>query len=393
MQPTETALRTPLSRPNTGKLGTPGRLTSHKAAPKQELKVNVKQLIAPIVNKDKDRTLFVNECDKPDVHLRFDQLKPVEMMRIQSAKSLKAAKTSQIDIDDESQHPVETFNFTEMISIGRPDRDLSLRVPLMRELQALRKYKMGTPPATKTGILRNTLEETIQDDAAKQLLAAMSSSGRPNSRGGSTPTLTMRATLSAPQLATGTATSPTNRSPSRSRNRTSDDREIVVRTAPNVNMNLYHLSSQGKRTVKSTSEKALGRPPLMMHTDSIDSSVLTMTAEEEALGVAAGEGTGAVDAQPLATMYDPATVRLPRLEPVPGFGNTNSTLDRALGAYRVHSNRAVTAAAALEEASVFESDSFHAERVESFYKSGKWHVCLFLLFFSSFLFLFYHLST
>ena len=370
MQRSESLPKTPISRPSVGKLGSAGRLASHKHPTSEELNVSITQLIAPIPESHKERKVFVNECDKPDVHLRSDQLRQkTEMIRIQSAARLKAEKTTNLEIDDESQQPIEPFRFDEMVRIGRPDRDNTLRVPLMRNLQTLRKYKMGTAPSIKTGILQNTLEDVVHDPLAKQLVASLTTRDHLTSFGGegTTGLAATRATMSTPQLS---PSKPHSSSFDRRAQSPSGQKErIVVRTAPNMNMNSLHLSREGKRTVtKTQSEKAL--PRFDLQADSIDSVALAMPPESQT----AEENPE----EPVVAMYDPATVRLPRMESVPGFGNTNPTLDRALGAYRVHSNRAVTAAAALEEASLSEEmdsrvgrDSFHPDRVESFYKSAE----------------------
>ncbi len=370
MQRSESLPKTPISRPSVGKLGSAGRLASHKHPTSEELKVSITQLIAPVPESHKERKVYVNECDKPDVHLRSDQLRPkTEMIRIQSAARLKTEKTPNLEIDDESKQPIEPFRFDEMVRIGRPDRDNTLRVPLMRNLQTLRKYKMGTAPSTKTGILQNTLEDVVHDPLAKQLVASLTMRDHLTSFGGEG-TATMaatRATLSSPQLSPN---KPHSSSADRRAQSPSGQKErIVVRTAPNMNINSLHLSREGKRTVtKTQSERTL--PRFDLQADSIDSVALAMPPESQA--------AEEVVEQPIVAMYDPATVRLPRMESVPGFGNTNPMLDRALGAYRVHSNRAVTAAAALEEASLSEDvdsqvgrDSFHPDRVESFYKSAE----------------------
>ena len=357
------------------------------APPKrQDMNLTIKQLIAPPEHAPVIKDLTVTNIDKPDVHLRSDLVKPMEMMRIHSAqrvmKAQNSPENSALHLDDESVHS-ETYNFEEMVRVGRPERDLSLHKPLMRKLQSLRRYKMGTSPNLKAGLLRETLEPIAKDSNTKRMLSHLSARGRPSSPLAS---IVCNESMSLEDVfgQTGgmmatSASSPTFRATSALD--TDREKEVVVREGGDVNMNLYHLSSQGKRTLRtaqsSRGNSRMGRAnnATDLVTDSIDSSHLSFPVD------------GDEEEEPQhPAMYDPSTVRLPRMEIVPGYGSTTPAIESRLGAYRVHSSKAVTAAAALEEASVFENasralsmssqhggkgdDSYMTDRVESFYRSA-----------------------
>lgn len=271
-----------------------------------------------------------------------------------------------------------------MVRIGRPDRDTSLRKPLMRTLQTLRRYKLGTSPSLKAGLLRETLDPIVQHPGTKRLLSGMSPRGRPIS-----PLLPFPS-APAPQLADnnmlaedGSQLMPMTRSApnlhaSKIELEKEKERTLTVREISEVSLHRYHLSAQGRRSAQVLTRGHTGNNTMTdgLVTDSIDSSVL-------AGGGAGGEGEDDPNMNDeVPVLYDPATVRLPRMEIVPGFGSTTPLVESRLGAYHVHSNRAVSAAAALEDASLIEGsralsmnsrqdDSYRAERVEAFYKSAE----------------------
>jgi hypothetical protein len=348
------------------------------------MNLTVSQLLAPPALSSPSKEVFVTNLNKPDVHLRPDLNGPTEMFRIHSANRTKhTASSTDLILDDESKQGAEVFSFEEMVRIGRPERDTTLKKPLARSLQMLRRYKLGISPAQKAGMLRDSLEPIVQDPKAKRMLSAMSPRGRPMSpllQQNNSLVFTdsfslvdefgnnfMPTTKSAPNLRTTSADGATS----------GEVKKVVVKQ--NANLHLYHLSSQGKRTVQNKTgnfgmSKQNNTNELV--TDSLASSVPNAPPED---GDDASEN-------PAPVMYDPATVRLPRMEIVPGFGTTTPLVDSRLGAYRVHSSKAVSAAAALEEASVFEGvsrtlsmnsklggdgDSYKPDRVESFYRSAE----------------------
>lgn len=349
-----------------------------------EIIVSVKQLVPPAQQVDPIKHLVTTNQIKPDIHLRPDLVKSTEMYRINSPKRAQSAqipKKPVLDLDDELNCTLEKLNFSEMLRIGRPERDTSLRKPLMKTLQTLRRYKLGTPPSTKAGILRETLDPVVKDPEAKAMLAGMSPRGRPVSP-------LLQATTSDGHLLdslykpAADTLLPTSKSVPLLRITTPAEedeveKEIVIKKS-DTNLYLYHLSAQGKRSAKA---KLRPRSPIQMPdglvTDSIASS--TMASEDGHQFHHTNEDT----AEQVPVMYDPATVRLPRMEIVPGFGSTTPLVESRLGAYRVHSNKAVATAAALEEASLAEGsramslnsrhggDSYHADRVESFYRSAE----------------------
>ena len=62
------------------------------APPKrQDMNLTIKQLIAPPEHAPVIKDLTVTNIDKPDVHLRSDLVKPMEMMRIHSAQRVMKA--------------------------------------------------------------------------------------------------------------------------------------------------------------------------------------------------------------------------------------------------------------------------------------------------------------
>lgn len=296
----------------------------------KDMKLSVKQLMAPKIVKEASRTVIVHAAEKSDVHLREDMQKPAEMMRIHSAKRVNITNKGTLEMDDESRLSIATekFNFDEMVRIGRPERDNTLKVPLMRSLQALRKYKMGTSPAVKTGLLRTTLGASIADPAneqTKRLLADLTATGRPGSPLLSGNLANMPGNLADVSF-TDEATEPSNnlqhaKSAPNLRNK-SANKEIAVKTGNSVNMYLYHLSSQGRRNVKSQSEKLARATSPDLTANSIDDSTFASNNGRDAGAGADAANDIVLDEGPaesqLPAMYDPATVRLPRMELVPG---------------------------------------------------------------------------
>lgn len=359
----------------------------HSVSSAEDINLNGTQLLAPPAVDAPTKEMFVTNLNKPDVHLRPDLNKPTEMYRIHSAKRVKPTESkTDLILDDESKHGPEMFNFEEMVRIGRPERDTTLKKPLAQSLQMLRRYKLGTSPAQKAGMLRESLEPIVQDPKAKRMLSAMSPRGRPIS-----PLLQQNNSLVFTDSFSavdefGNNFMPTTKSAPNLRTTSADGangnevKKVVVKQSSDADLYRYHLSSQGKRTVQNKTGNFGSLKQNNMNelvTDSLASSVPNATPQD---GDDASGG-------PVPVMYDPSTVRLPRMEIVPGFGSTTPLVESRLGAYRVHSNKAVSAAAALEEASVFEGasrtlsmnskpgagdgDSYKPDRVESFYRSAE----------------------
>jgi hypothetical protein len=364
---------------SSGKLARgPTRPKGSVDAPKREINVSIKQLVPPLQPVEREKNLVTTNLNKPDIHLRPDLLKPTEMYHIHSPKrnsSGNSPNAKTLELDDESNY-LEKFNFDEMVRIGRPERDTSLRQPLAKSLQTLRRYKFGTSPSLKAGLLRETLEPIVKDPGTKRMLSKLSPRGRPASpllysSGVASHFSEFKQTdIPAEQFLPMTRSTPDLRAISAGEE---PERKVVVKQSSDTNLYLYHLSSQGKRSAKVVNMASTkGSVPEGLVTDSIDSSALSAADTNDAEDAAAE----------VPVMYDPATVRLPRMEIVPGFGSTNPLVESRLGAYHVHSSRAVSTAAALEEASAAEGsramslnsrqgDSYQADRLESFYKSAE----------------------
>jgi hypothetical protein len=367
---------------------------------KKELKLNIKQLIAPKeIVETRRKSVAINDSDKSDIKLRKDLLEPTEMLYIKSSSSLKTQSRS-------ADRPTtkEDREFKEMVMIGRPERDTTLKQPLLKNLNSLRRYKMGLSPALKTDILRETLAPQVTDISGKYLLSELTSSKIGSRK------ISLSSPARPPLLEAGSFTdsvlddecdSPVvdvlklrtdNHLRSASSSRlNSGAKTAKVREGPNVNLYLYHLSRQGtaehrqqQQSAKSQrltggaagTDTGAGKEALMQ--PSIDDSVSfgknsdsrPMSSSRDNVNLGNNLDLGP-EVPPVKALYNPATVRLPQLGAVPGFGApTNPLVERGLGAYRVHNSAAVSAAAALDEVSTTEQDSYQADRREKFFHSA-----------------------
>lgn len=297
------------------------RIKTPQPRPVKELKLKVTQLVAPTADTkaSSDRNLVINTSEKPDVHLRGDLVKHAEMIRIQSATRMGKSSRVPMVLDDESPTSPGKFNFEEMVRIGRPDRDNTLRVPLMRSLQSLRKYKMGTSPSLKTGMLRRSLESSAPDEQTKLLLAELSARGRPGS-----PLLASPAPPPgklAEMSFTDEATEPSNSlahaksAPDVLRLTKPGEKNITIKPGSNPNLHLFHLSAQGKRDVKSSGGNREGMGSTTRRHGTGEGERVRDGADP--IGTAADDGE-IVQEQSFPALYNPSTVRLPRMEIVPG---------------------------------------------------------------------------
>jgi len=357
--------------------------------------LNVKQLVPPSKFQLDRKGVVVRGSGKvdTDVHLRKDLVKTVDMVTVNSPSRKKylaeiANQVPQMD-DELNSQASQDFKFKEMVSIGRPDRDSSLRIPLMRNLQTLRKYKMGTSPMQKAQIMRHSLVDPLDQTAeVKSMLEEMAFHARESV---SPPTVRVKAPATYDRESLNkTGNDSPNANSNRTKIMTFDDddldialnplaerktgdgvfspkKKIVVRQGSPHKLHQYRTSSGSQKVehLNTAPDAAVtGVGGENVHPGIVDDSIVSSAVLE----------TSPVS-KPQTPMYSPATVRLPKYEDVPGFGNNDPDVEKRLGAYHRHRENAVAAAAALDEASASElysltGDSYQEDRREAFFQSS-----------------------
>ena len=378
---------------------------------------------------DKVLEIKSGAVEKADIKLRKDLVKEQTGYKISSLTH----KGIEPSFGDGVKASRKTFNFGDMVDIGKPDRDHSLRVPMMHEKVKMRKFG-AMSPTKKAEVLKDLATNNTRPNTSSTQPYSMSrpSTGFDIQRIFSDD---LEPEFSSPYLVDGPkppfATDPVNfsRGLSRSESRPSTavdhqvdaDKDVIVREQSNPKLHLYRLANSGGESAGSTSPSAKARkgitetlraPQVATPTLSasspqkVNSASFSMpdgtpqfTDEEEPPAVLNGhEGDNIsaadldspriessspkIDKQTRANMplYAPATFRLPKKEKVVGFGLDSPEVDHLLSSYKAHSNKAVAAAVALEEANEYEltalhdnhsfTDSFQEDQLEVFLQEG-----------------------
>lgn len=300
---------------------------------------------------------------KPDVHINPSLLKEKgNMISIKSTTRLTNTpyKPNFIPLNSQLQ-----FDFNNMTNICRPERDNSAKTPLLRTMQSLRKYKLGSSPDYKLFLLKEDLFKVLDSDAydgnivyKKNILNAFSNNNNNNTQETFGPLqITNNHIMKQDLIAIDDDMS------------VYDD-EISIGSREKTN----HIIIENNKNKKAIENKVKESKKLVVNPDLayVNKDLYRM---ESPLNVSL---TSDSEQQPF---YSPATFRLPKTEQVIGFGVSNpAIIDEKLSAYRVHANAAIQAAAALEEASVVESiisetrepfdsyagDTYEESRKESF---------------------------
>mmetsp|Transcript_8445 Transcript_8445/g.18546 ORF Transcript_8445/g.18546 Transcript_8445/m.18546 type:complete len:599 (+) Transcript_8445:326-2122(+) len=142
--------------------------------PQRRIALDIRQLIRPkkMTFVTSEKTRYQGDFDakkvKADIHLRADLVASAgDMITIVSKQRLQQAEPDPYPIMDDETTTVGSMdkNFKELVSIGRPVRDESLRGPLLKRIEATRRYKMGLSPFAKLKLFCEIVGNSTTNDS------------------------------------------------------------------------------------------------------------------------------------------------------------------------------------------------------------------------------------
>lgn len=327
--------------------------------PSKDLEHNVRPQASSYVIR---KNIVDIKISKPDLHLndeitlKSSKSKPDQMISIKSSRRLNLSpyKPHTITIDSKI-----LFDYGDMTDLCRPERDMTLKVPLMTATKTLRTYKLGTSPEAKVSILRSKLIEkmdqlrqtakyhdnhlynqSIVNNLLSKSRVYQTSVINHKIRNHIQRTMKNSNTVSDDlddDIDDETDHSDTSMSKSNVQALTKIMKSIVINpNLSSVNMHLYKRSavdlSDGSTASSIDQQQQVQQQPDNVH-DTTPASIPI----------------------PTTPLYTPGTFRLPVEEVVPGFGDIPPHIESRLTAYRTHDNIAIQNEAALSDIILRES--------------------------------------
>ena len=339
--------------------------------PSKDLEHNVRPQASSYVIR---KNIVDIKISKPDLHLndeitlKSSKSKPDQMISIKSSRRLNLSpyKPHTITIDSK-----KLFDYGDMTDLCRPERDMTLKVPLMTATKTLRTYKLGTSPEAKVSILRSKLIEkmdqlrqtakhhdnhlynqSIVNNLLSKSRVYQTSVINHKIRNHIQKTMKNSNTVSDDlddDIDDETDHSDTSMSKSNVQALTKNMKSIVINpNLSSVNMHLYKRSA----------------------VDISDASTASSIDQQQQPDNNVHDTTLASIPIPTTPLYTPGTFRLPVKEVVPGFGEIPPHIESRLTAYRTHDNIAIQNEAALSDIILKESIHHHHRSSTSFDMAG-----------------------
>lgn len=312
------------------------------------------------------------KISKPDLHLddeitlKSSKSKPDQMISIRSSSRLNLSpyKPHTITIDSK-----KLFDYGDMTDLCRPERDMTLKVPLMTATKTLRTYKLGTSPEAKVSLLRSKLIEkmdqlrqtskyhdnhlynqSIVNNLLSKSRVYQTSVINHKIRNHLQRTMKNSNTVSDDlddDIDDETVHSDTSMSKSNIQALTKIKKSIVINPdLSSVNMHLYKKSTVDLSD-GSTASTIDQQHQQQQHPDNVHDTTFVASIPV-----------------PTTPLYTPGTFRLPVEEVVPGFGNIPPHIENRLTAYRTHDNMAIQNEAALSDIILRESSFHHSKSLD-----------------------------
>jgi hypothetical protein len=390
---------------------------------KKVLALDIQQMVKPrkmsfVVNKEvRYRGDFDASQIKAGVHLRPDLVETAEMVTFDSRYRRDLAESQKgalLPMDDESikdgmeDMPVSTDGFKEMLKIGRPSRDESLRSPLLQRIASTRRYKMGLSPFEKTQLIKVVAQSSTEGADGGQRMFDLNPTGRlsppsirsknpvpvhvqsdsvtsrgtsrGSSRSGSrgmdgsshqrpTTPLSFDDDLDFPTTLSPQPRVRTARAKSAGTGKAEDEvdasgtafghtKDAVLRPASSVNIHLYRLKTPTKSKPATATIVGLG--------------------SDEEFQIQLDDSADSADSAELChetvPMYSPPNLRLPQFQKVPGFEAMDKLrqfpppcsatgVDKNLSAYYIQWGNAVATAATVAQDSIHSAYSASVSHV------------------------------
>lgn len=343
--------------------------------PSKDLEHNVRPQASSYVIR---KNIVDIKISKPDLHLndeitlKSSKSKPDQMISIKSSRRLNLSpyKPHTITIDSK-----KIFDYGDMTDLCRPERDKTLKVPLMTATKTLRTYKLGTSPEAKVSILRSKLIEkmdqlrqtakyhdnhlynqSIVNNLLSKSRVYQTSVINHKIRNHIQRTMKNSNTVSDDlddDIDDETDHSDTSMSKSNVQALTKIMKSIVINpNLSSVNMHLYKKSAVdlSDGSTASTIDQPQQQVQQQQQPDHVHDTTLTSIPI------------------PTTPLYTPGTFRLPVEEVVPGFGDIPPHIESRLTAYRTHDNIAIQNEAALSD--IILRESTHRHRSSSLDMAG-----------------------